>query len=176
MLLIPGRRVAVPVLGLAGLFLLKACAEQVSKQVMIAPPAAHLIQRHQEQARPLHLLQQRLTACPAGDRITERAAEAIKHRGLQQEVAHLLALLLEHFLGQVIQHVAVAAGERRDELRDIRLPAQRQGRQLQSRRPPFGARRQRRHHRTGQLSTGYFTQHSRCLAGRGTAARRHAIR
>ena len=44
----------------AGLLLLQAGAEQVGEQVVIAPPAAHLIQRHQEQVRPLHLLQHRL--------------------------------------------------------------------------------------------------------------------
>ena len=41
-----------------GLFLLQAGAEQVGEQVVVTPPAAHLIQRHQEQSRPLHLLQQ----------------------------------------------------------------------------------------------------------------------
>ena len=46
----------------AGLFLLQAGAEQVGEQVVVAPPAAHLIQRDQEQARPLDLLQQRLAA------------------------------------------------------------------------------------------------------------------
>ncbi len=41
-----------------GLLLLQAGAEQVGEQVVVAPPAAYLIQRHQEQSGPLHLLQQ----------------------------------------------------------------------------------------------------------------------
>jgi hypothetical protein len=144
----PARRLAVQPGRPSGL-VLQPGPEQVGEQLVITPPAPHLIEGHQEQARPLHLLQQGLAAAPAGYRIAERAAEAIKHGGLQQEVAHLLALPLEHLLGQVVQHVTMAAGERRDELRDIRLAAQRQGRQLQSRRPPFGARHQRRHRRIG---------------------------
>ena len=35
-----------------GLLFLQAGAEQVGEQVVVAPPAAHLIQRNQEQARP----------------------------------------------------------------------------------------------------------------------------
>ena len=46
----------------AGLFLLQAGAQQVGEQVVVAPPAAHLIKRHQEQPRPFDLLQQRLAA------------------------------------------------------------------------------------------------------------------
>ena len=57
MLLAPGRSVAVQLRHPGGLLVLQAGAQQVGEQVMVAPPAAHLIQRHQEQARPLHLLQ-----------------------------------------------------------------------------------------------------------------------
>ena len=54
-----------------GMLLLQAGAEQVGEQVVVAPPAAHLIQRHQEQVRPLHLLQHHLATGAAGDRITQ---------------------------------------------------------------------------------------------------------
>ena len=56
--------------------LLQAGAEQVGEQLVIAPPAAHLIQRHQEQSGPLHLLQQRLAAGAAGDRVAQRPADS----------------------------------------------------------------------------------------------------
>ena len=36
-------------------FCLQASAQQVGEQAVVAPPAAHLIQRHQEQACPLCL-------------------------------------------------------------------------------------------------------------------------
>jgi len=45
-LLTPGSRVAVQSRDPPGLLLLQAGAEQVGQQVVVAPPAAHLIQRH----------------------------------------------------------------------------------------------------------------------------------
>ena len=54
---VPGSGVAVQLRHQAGLFLLQAGAEQVGEQVVVAPPAAELIQRHQEQPRLFHLLQ-----------------------------------------------------------------------------------------------------------------------
>ena len=71
-LFVPGGRVAVRLRHLAGLFDLQAGAEQVGEQVVVAPPAADLIQRHQEQPGPLHLVQQRLAPGAAGDRVTQR--------------------------------------------------------------------------------------------------------
>ena len=147
---VPGRGVAVQLRRAPGLLLLQAGAEQVGEQVVIAPPAAHLIQRDQEQARPLRLLQQRLAALAAGDRVAQRAAEPVEHRRLEQERAQLLILLLEHLLGQVVQDVPVAAGERGHESSGILVSAQRQRGQLQPGRPALGPRRQRRHRRIRQ--------------------------
>jgi hypothetical protein len=48
----------------------------------------------------------------------------VEHRGLEQEHAQLLILLLENLLGQVIQDVAVAPGERGHESSGIVLSAQ----------------------------------------------------
>jgi hypothetical protein len=91
--------------------LLEPCAEQGGEQVVVAPPAAHLVQRHQEQVGPLDLLQQPLAVAAAGDGVTQRAAQSLQHRGLQQELAHLLGLAVEHLLGQVVEDVPVAAAE-----------------------------------------------------------------
>ena len=124
MILTPGGRGPVKARNPAGPLLLQAGAEQVGEQVVVAPPAAHLIQRYQEQIRPLHLLQHRLAAVPAGDRITQPAGQAFQQRRFQQEGAHLLALPLQHLLGQVVQDIAVAAAERRHEPCGIRLPRQ----------------------------------------------------
>jgi hypothetical protein len=94
--------------------------------VVIAPPAAHLIQRDQEQGRPLDVLQHRLAAGPSGDRVTQFSRQPLQHRGLQQERAHLPGLAVKDLIGQVVQHEAMAAAERRREPGHIRLPAQRQ--------------------------------------------------
>ncbi len=153
-LLVPAGRVAVQLRHLAGPFGLQAGAEQVGEQMVVAPPSAHLVQRDQEQPGPVHLLQQRLAAGPAGDRVTQLARQPVQHRGLQQEGAHLLALPLQHLFGQIIEHVAVAAGEGSNEAGHVLLPAQRQGGQLQPGRPPLGPGHQRRHGRLGQRHVG----------------------
>ena len=89
-LLVPGGRGPVQCRHPGGPFLLQPGAEQVGEQVVVAPPAAHLIQWHQEQPRPLHPLQQRLATGAAGDRVAQLAGQPLQHRGLQHEVAHLL--------------------------------------------------------------------------------------
>ena len=50
-----------------GLLALHAGAEQVGEQVMVTPPAAGLVQRHQEQSGPLHLLQRFRATRPGRD-------------------------------------------------------------------------------------------------------------
>ena len=89
----------------AGLFLLQAGAEQVSEQVVITPPAAHLVQRASGTGPPSTCLEQRLATRTAGDRVHSGPLQPLQHRGLQQEHAQLLGLALEHLLGQVVQDV-----------------------------------------------------------------------
>ena len=114
----------------AGLVLLQPGAEQIGEQMVVTPPAAHLIQRHQEQARLLDVVQHRLATGPAGNRITQVPRQPLQHRGLQQERAHLPGLGVEDLISQVVQHEAVAAAERRDKPGGIRVPSQRQHGQL----------------------------------------------
>ncbi len=76
MLLTPGGRGPVKARNPARPLLLQAGAEQVGEQVVVAPPAAHLIQRHQEQAGLFHPFQHRLAISAAGDRITQAAGQA----------------------------------------------------------------------------------------------------
>jgi len=121
---VPGCRVTVQTRGQARLFLLQSDPEQVGEQVVVAPPAADLIKRHQEQPGPLHLFQQLLAAGAAGHGVTQRTAEPLEHRGLQQERAHPLTLVLEHLFGEEVQDIAVAAGELCDEPGGIGLPEQ----------------------------------------------------
>jgi len=87
----------------------------------------------------------------------------LKHRGLQQERAHPLGLAGQDLIGQVVQHKAVAAAERRREPGRVRVPAQRQSGQLQPRGPSLGAGHQRRHRRTGQARPGRLAQQRRRL-------------
>ena len=165
----PGRSVALQLRHLPRAFGLQPGAKQVGEQVVVAPPAAHLIQRHQEKACRLDLLQQRLAAGAAGDRIAQFSRKPPQHRGLQQEGADRLGLLFEHLLGQEVQHVAVAAGERGHEPGHVALPAQRQASELEAGGPAFGAAGQRGHGRIRQAAFGarpYLGQQSRRLTRR----------
>ena len=60
----------------AGPLLLQPGAEQVGEQVMVAPPAAHLIQRHQEQAARSTRSSIAWLSVAAGDRITQPGGQA----------------------------------------------------------------------------------------------------
>ena len=98
---------------------LEAGAQQVGEQLVVAPPAADLIQGHQEQVGPLDLFQHRLAVVAAGDRVTQSAAQPLQHRGLEQELAHRLRLAFEHLLAQEVENVPVAAVERRRTLTGV---------------------------------------------------------
>jgi hypothetical protein len=123
MLLAPGGRGPVQFRYSTRLFGLQPGAQQVGEQVVVAPPAAHLIQRHHKQARPLELLQHGLAVGPAGDRITQRPGQPVQQRGFQQERTHLSGLAVQGLIAQVVQHESVAAAERRREPGRIRVPA-----------------------------------------------------
>ena len=148
-LLMPGGRVPVQPRRPARL-LLQAGAEQIGEQAVVTPPAAHRIERQQEQAGLLDLLQQGLAARAAGDGVAQLAAEPLQHRRLQQERLQLLGLALQYFLAQVVQDIAVTAGERGHEGGRVGLAAQGQGRELQPGRPSLGSLGQRGHSRIGQ--------------------------
>jgi hypothetical protein len=141
----------------------KAGAKQVREQVVVAPPAAHLVQRDQEQVRPLHPLQHRLAVGPARDRLAQLRRQPIQHRRLQQEPAQLSRLPVEHLLGQVVQHVPVAAGEGRQEPIRVGVTLERQPGQLQTGDPAFGASRQRRQAGRRQLQPCGIPQQRRRL-------------
>ncbi len=147
----------------AGLLLLQAGAEQVGEQVVVAPPAAHLVQRQQEQAGPLDRLQHRLAIGAAGDGVAQLSRQPLQHRCLQQEPAHLVLLAVQHLPGQVVQDVTVAAAKRGHEPGHVGLTAHRQGGQLQAGHPPLRPGGQRRHGRAGQVSANRFAQQRRRL-------------
>ena len=50
----------------------QAGTEQVGEQMVVAPPAAHLVERMEEQTGPLQRLQGGLAAGPAADRVAQR--------------------------------------------------------------------------------------------------------
>jgi hypothetical protein len=141
-LVVPGGRGPVQFRHPVRLGLPEAGLEQVGEQLVVAPPAPHLIQGDQEQVCPLHLFQQLLAVATATDGVAQRPRQPLQHRGLQQEPEDLLRLAGQHLLGEVVQDVALAAAERSHKTGRVGVVAQRQSGQLQPRRPPLGARGQ----------------------------------
>jgi hypothetical protein len=80
---VPGGRGPVQLGHPLGPLLGQADTQQVGEQVVVAPPAPHLVQRHQEQVGPLDPLQQPLAVGPPRHRVTQGTAQPLQHRGLQ---------------------------------------------------------------------------------------------
>ena len=55
------------------------------------------------------------------DPLRQRTGEAFENGGLQQEIPYELGLAFEDLPSQEVQHVSMAAGERLDEARDVRV-------------------------------------------------------
>ena len=64
--------------------------EEVGEQMVVAPPAPDVVELHHEQAGPVHLFEQFLAVVAAGDRVTQRPAETVKDRRLEEEVPEVL--------------------------------------------------------------------------------------
>jgi len=115
--------------------------EELREEGMVAVPLAVVIERHQKEIGSFRPLEERLRLAAAGQRCTERGAESLEQRGLQQEALHGFWLAAKHVLGEIVHQVAMAAAEASQKLVHIGTPSQRERRQLQSRHPPLGALR-----------------------------------
>jgi hypothetical protein len=77
-LLVPGGRGVVQHRQPLGPLLPETGAEQVGEQVVVAPPAAYLVERHQEQVGALDLFQQLLAVAAVGDRVAQRPGQPLE--------------------------------------------------------------------------------------------------
>jgi len=114
-------------------------AQHLGKQVVVAVPTSLVIQRDDKQVRPLEHFQHGLAPLLTRHRIAERSAQALQETGAQQKRLHRLRLPREHLFREVVEHIAMAAGEGREKLRDIRSALQRERGQLQAGNPAFRA-------------------------------------
>src|SRR5215471_3184250 len=94
---------------------LSADLEEVGEEPVVSIPAALVVNSEQEKVRSLDALEHALTVGAAGYRVTERPAQAFENRGLEQEAPDLVWLPLQHLFGQVVEDVAMASCEARDE-------------------------------------------------------------
>ena len=96
-----------------------AGTEHVGEQVVVAEPRPVFVQGYDEQVGALEVLEHRAAVCPSGDGVTQWSGEPVEDGGVQQELADLLGLVLQHLVDQVVQDEAVTAGERADEPGDV---------------------------------------------------------
>ena len=125
--------------------LMEAGLQQVGKEMMIAIPAAIVVQGHDKEVAPLQPLEHLLAVRTAGDGVAERAGEPGEDCGLEQEGLDLLRLAAKHLLDQEVQDEAVGAREGPNEGIHI-LPAPHgEGCHLQAGDPALSPLVERRH-------------------------------
>ena len=99
-------------------------------------------------------LEGRPAVVPAGQGVTERAAEPVQDRGLQQEELLRSGASVQHLLDEVVDDEPVVAREPGDEPGHVVAPPHRERRQLQRRDPAFGAVLEQVDLRRGQADPG----------------------
>ena len=112
--------------------------EDVGEQVVVAVPAALVVERHHEQVPALQRLQHLAAPGRLGDGVAERAGEPVQDGRAEQEVADVLGLAVEDLLDEVVHDVPVVAGEPRDEAGRVVAVAQRDRGELQGGDPALG--------------------------------------
>ena len=114
-------------------------AQQIREQVVVAEPRTGGVERGDEGVLVFEPLEDRLGPHGAGERIGERAADALEDRRAQEQVAHLRWLALQHLGEEIAGHGPLAAGELGHEALRVRVRGQRDRRQAQTGRPSLGA-------------------------------------
>jgi hypothetical protein len=144
-----------------GLALEQLGLKQLMEQPVVAIPLAPAIERHQEQVGPVQRFQDPARTRSAHDRIAQRTAHALEHRGAREE-RHPAARDPGQQLGpQVVGHEAVVTIEG-DPLR--MAPAaglEGEGGDVEADRPPLGALHQLGDVGLCQLDTGTVEQQTR---------------
>ena len=85
--LVPVARPPMQLVDPVGLLVEQPCPQHVGEQVVVAVPEAAIVERDEEQVRPIELLEHRLAAAAAGHRVAQRPGEPVQDRGLEQEAS-----------------------------------------------------------------------------------------
>ena len=112
--------------------------QEIPEEVVVAVPVPLVVQRDDERVRVLHLPQQVGRSARARDRVTELRAQPVEDGGGQQEVVDLGGLPVQDLRRQVVDDVAIVAGEGGDEVVGVVASPQREGGHVQAGRPPLG--------------------------------------
>jgi hypothetical protein len=114
-------------------------AQEVGEEVVVAVPLALAVERDEEEVRALDAPQHLGRVVAPGDGVAQRRAQPIQDARAQQELPHVRRLPVEHLVGEVVDDVAVVAGEARHGRRGIVASAQSQSGEVQAGGPALGA-------------------------------------
>src|SRR5690606_28523479 len=117
--------------------------QEFRKEMMVPEPSSLIFQCHDEEIRPLELLEGFLPAGAAGDRVAQRATERAEDRGLEQELPDVVRLARQNLLSQKVEDISMLARERRDEPGGIAAAPHGEGSELETGNPPLRHRRDR---------------------------------
>ena len=104
-------------------------AQQLGEQAVVAEPGALTVERHDEQAAVLELLEQERAVAAAGQRVREAAADPLGDARDEQQLARRAGQARQDLAREVVGHRAVVAREPRDERVRIGLAPHRQPRE-----------------------------------------------
>ena len=132
--------------------------QKIGEQLVVAEPGPARVQRDDERACLLELLQDPLAARAPGQQVGQLAVDPFQHGGPQQQPPGLFALPLQDLSQQVLGDRALAAAELGRETFRIGVPGQRQRRQPQPGRPALGPVIQQSQRGVGQRHSGRVQQ------------------
>ena len=96
--------------------------KQVGEQVMVAKPLALVVQRNNEDIRPVEALKDSLSILAIRYGLAQPCVQTLQKGGMQQERLHVLGLALKDLLDQIICDINVAAGKASDESGNVAMP------------------------------------------------------
>ena len=114
-----------------GLLAGEPSAQHVTEEVVVAVPAAPVIQGDDEQVGSLQGLEDRPGVAPPGHRCAQVGRKSGQDRCLQQEGPDLEGLAIQHLVSEVVDDEPIVTGELRDERRRVVPALQRQRGQLE---------------------------------------------
>ena len=112
---VPGAGPAMQPGDVSGALVEQARVQDVGEQVVVAVPAAVVVEGHDEQVLSFQGRQGRPPVRTAGDGIAQRSGHPVEHRRLEQEPPQVVGLAVEDLVGEVVHDEPVVAREALDE-------------------------------------------------------------
>src|SRR5512143_3382028 len=119
--------------------------QQICEQMVVSVPLFVIVKRHEKEIALLQVFENflraftRLSPVQAHKGAAQGTVELLQDGGFQEEGLDVSRLSLQHLLHEVVQYIAVAAGEVPNKLGGILMSLEREGCHLQSNHPAFRA-------------------------------------